>query len=89
MALTGKNFSKLFGELLKTIENCSNYSPMLNRRTIGGTIGRNNYTDTHIAQNITETRQKYFQYFIAIEMLSQHFRQILQDISSQNYNSNF
>ena len=39
---------------------------------------------THIAQNITETYQKYFQYFIAIEIFSQHFRQILQDILSQN-----
>ena len=27
----------------------------------------------HIAQNITETCQKYFQSFIAIEILPQHF----------------
>ena len=34
-----KNYSKLFGESLsKTIKNYSHYSPMLNRRTIGGTI---------------------------------------------------
>ena len=35
---------------------------------------------THIAQNIAETCQKYFQYFIAIEILSQYFCQILQHI---------
>ena len=39
----------------------------------------------HIAQNIAETCQKYLQYFIAIEILSQHFCQILQNISSQHY----
>ena len=34
-----KNYSKLFGEsLFKTIKNYSHYSPMLNWRTIGGTI---------------------------------------------------
>ena len=34
-----KNYSKLFGEsLFKTIKNYSYYSPMLNWRTIGGTI---------------------------------------------------
>ena len=39
-----KNYSKLFGELLfKTIKNYSHYSPILNWRTIGGTIGRNNW----------------------------------------------
>ena len=32
----GKNYPKLFGEsLFKTIKNYSNYSPMLNWRTIG------------------------------------------------------
>ena len=35
---------------------------------------------THIAQNIAKTCQKYFQYFIATEILSQHFYQILQNI---------
>ena len=34
-----KNYSKLFGEsLFETVKNYSHYSPMLNRRTIGGTI---------------------------------------------------
>ena len=41
---------------------------------------------SHIAQNIAEKYQKYFQYFIAIEILSQYFCQILQNISSQHYN---
>ena len=36
---------------------------------------------THIAQNIAERCQEYFQYFIAIE--------ILQNILSQHYNFNF
>ena len=41
-SLTQKNYSKLFGEsLFKTIKNYSNYSPMLNWRTIGGTIEKN------------------------------------------------
>ena len=44
---------------------------------------------THIAQNIVEIWQEYFLYFIAIEILSQHFCQILQNISSQHYNFNF
>ena len=35
---------------------------------------------THIAQNIGETFQKYFQSFIANEIFSQHFCQILQNI---------
>ena len=44
---------------------------------------------THIAQNIAEEYQKYFSYFIAIVILSQHFCQISQDISSQHINFNF
>ena len=44
---------------------------------------------THIAQNLAEKSQKYFQTFIAIKILSQHFCQILQNISSQHYNFNF
>ena len=48
-----------------------------------------NRLGTHIAQNIAERCQKYFLYFIAIEILSQHFCQILQNISSQQYNFNF
>ena len=44
---------------------------------------------THIAQNIAETCQKYFQSFIAIEILPQHFCQLFQNISLQNYNFNF
>ena len=44
--------------------------------------------DSHIAQNIAETCQKYFQSFIAIEILSQYFCQILQNISLQHYNFN-
>ena len=43
---------------------------------------------SHIAQNIAETCQKYFQPFIAIEILSQHFYQILQNILPQRYNFN-
>ena len=39
MSLMEKNYSKPFGEsLFKTIKNYSHYSPMLNWRTIGGTI---------------------------------------------------
>ena len=44
---------------------------------------------SHIAQNIAETCQKYFQSFIAIEILPQHFCQLFQNISLQNYNFNF
>ena len=44
---------------------------------------------THIAQNIAETCQKYFQSFIAIEILLQHFCQLFQNISLQHYNFNF
>ena len=47
------------------------------------------YVSSHIAQNIAETCQKYFQSFIATEIFSQHFFQILQNISSQHYNFNF
>ena len=43
---------------------------------------------THIAQNIAETCQKNFQSFIGIEILSQYFCQILQNISLQHYNFN-
>ena len=42
----------------------------------------------HIAHNIAETCQKYFQSFIAIEILSQSFCQKLQNISLQHYNFN-
>ena len=45
--------------------------------------------DSHIAQNIAETCQKYFQFFIAIEILPQHFCQRFQNISLQHYNFNF
>ena len=34
---------------------------------------------THIAQNIAERCQKYFQSFIAIEILPQHFCQLFQN----------
>ena len=43
----------------------------------------------HIALIIAEACQKYLQSFIATEILSQHFCQILQNISSQHYNFNF
>ena len=46
------------------------------------------FIKTHIAQNIAETSQKYFQSFIAVEILSQYFCQILQNISLQHYNFN-
>ena len=38
----------------------------------------------HIAQNISETYQKYFQSFIANEKLSQHFYQIFKNRSFTN-----
>ena len=38
---------------------------------------------THIAQNIAETCQKYFQSFIAIEILPQNFCKLFQNISLQ------
>ena len=38
----------------------------------------------HIAQNITKRCQECFLYFIAVEILSQHFCQILHNFSSQN-----
>ena len=44
---------------------------------------------SHIAQNIAETCQKYFQSFIAIEILSKHFCQLFQNISLQRYNFHF
>ena len=44
---------------------------------------------SHIAQNIAETWQKYFQSFIAIEILLQPFFQLFQNISLQDYNFNF
>ena len=40
------------------------------------------YAHTHIAQIIAEKSQKYFQSFIATEILSHRFYQILQNISS-------
>ena len=43
----------------------------------------------HIAQNIAETCQKYFQSFIAIEILPQYFCQLFQNILLQHYNFNF
>ena len=36
------------------------------------------FFSSRIAQNIAETCQKYFSYFIALKILSQHFCQILQ-----------
>ena len=42
-------------------------------------------SSTHIAQNIAETCQKYFQSFIAIEILPQYFCQLFQNISLQHY----
>ena len=41
----------------------------------------------HFSGILTETCHKYFQYFISVEILSQHFLQILQ-ISLRHYNSN-
>ena len=46
----------------------------------------NNYVAEH---NFAETCQKYFQSFIAIEILRQHFCQLFQNISLQHYNFNF
>ena len=37
-----------------------------------------NKVTSHVAQNIAEKYQKYWKYFIAIEILPQNFRQILQ-----------
>ena len=45
---------------------------------------KNEFDDGHIAQTIAETYQKYFQSFIATEIFSEHFFQILQNISSQH-----
>ena len=44
---------------------------------------------TTLIQNTAEICQKYFQSFIATEIFSQHFFQILRNISSQHYNFNF
>ena len=53
-------------------------------------IKENKYrTTTHIAQNIAETCQKYFQSFIAIEILPQHLCQLFQNTLMQHYNFNF
>ena len=38
---------------------------------------------SHIAQNIAETCQKYFQSFITIEIWPQHYCQLFQNISLQ------
>ena len=43
-----------------------------------------NLNITHIAQNITETCQKFFQSFSAIEIFSQHFCQLFENISLQH-----
>ena len=43
----------------------------------------------HIAQNIAETSQKYFQSFVTDGILSQHFCQILKNIALQLYYFNF
>ena len=50
---------------------------------------KNNAKQSHIAQNVTETWQKYFQSFIAIEILPQNFCQLFRNISLQHYNFNF
>ena len=47
------------------------------------------HANPYIAQNIAETYQKYFQSFIAIEILPQHFFQLLENILLQHYNFNF
>ena len=47
-----------------------------------------NTDSTHLARNISETYQKYFHSFIAIEILSQYYCQILQNISLQHKNFN-
>ena len=52
-------------------------------------LDRNFRGISHIAQHIAETCQKYLQSFIAIEILLQHFCQLLQNISLQQYNFNF
>ena len=48
----------------------------------------NDHFITHIAPNIAETCQKYFQSFIPNKIFSQRFCQILQNISLQHYNFN-
>ena len=47
------------------------------------------YCHPHSTEYFAAICQEYFLYFIAIEILSQHFCQILQNISSQHYNFNF
>ena len=54
-----------------------------------GALGHSIFNSTHTAQNIAKTCQKYFQSFIAIEILPQLFCQLFQNISLQNYNFNF
>ena len=49
------------------------------RRILVDHIG--NAIPSHKAQNIVETSQKYFQSFISIEILPQHFCQLFQNIS--------
>ena len=62
-------------------------APRIFLHTLARSLGFSSFIiPTHIAQNIAETCQAYFQYFIAIEILSQLFCQILQNISSQHYN---
>ena len=55
---------------------------------IGMIFGVADYEFAHIAQNIAETCQKYFQSFNAIKILSQYFCQLLKNISLQHYNFN-
>ena len=67
------------GTILKPLSIYKNYAKFLHfMRTVS----------THIAQNIAETCQKYLESLIANEILSQHFCQILRNISSQHYNFN-
>ena len=51
-------------------------------------IQKNRHVRTHIAQNFGKTCQKYLQSFIANDIFSQNFFQILQNISSQHCNFN-
>ena len=81
-------FSKVFQERKKKIEMHMNSEESINlfeKRTSYLIIHRQsffcNQFATHITQNIAEKCQKFFQSFIAIEILPQHFCQLFQNIS--------
>ena len=73
------NFTDFYGKLFKCLYGCNCTLNLVEKNDV----------TSYITQNIAETCQKYFQYFIAIEILWQYFCQIKQNISSQLYNFDF